>query len=100
MGRRVTCIDCTLQSSVEYEYFKERFSVSCAASFSKVSILAAVEWLLALPQGCPTCLLSSLVVAVATRHKSNSVLWQSFLQDCIGRAALDACCRILLLCPL
>ncbi|CAK0785563.1 hypothetical protein CVIRNUC_008773 [Coccomyxa viridis] len=25
----------TVQSSVEYEYFKERFSVSCAASFSK-----------------------------------------------------------------
>ena len=47
----MTCIHCTLQSSVEYEYFKERFSVSCAASFSKVSILAAVEWLLALPQG-------------------------------------------------
>ena len=38
------CGDCTLQSSVEYEYFKERFSVSCAASFSKVSISGAAEW--------------------------------------------------------
>ena len=43
------CGDCTLQSSVEYEYFKERFSVSCAASFSKVSISVAAEWLPALP---------------------------------------------------
>ena len=48
-GRRMMCGDCTLQSSVEYEYFKERFSVSCAASFSKVSISVAAEWLPALP---------------------------------------------------
>ena len=87
-----------LQSSVEYEYFTERFSVSCAASFSKVSILATAEWLLALPQGGGPCLQSSLTVAAATHHNSKSFLWSAVFQDHIGRAALGACCRVLLLC--
>jgi len=30
-----------VQSNVEYEYFKDRFTVSCAASFKKVSHLCA-----------------------------------------------------------
>ena len=83
-----------VQSSVEYEYFKERFSVSCAAAFGKVSIVAAAGWLRVLPRCKGTCLLSSLLVAATTPHDRKPFLWPDILQGFMGRAALDACCRV------
>ena len=77
MDSRVTCGGCGLQSSVEYEYFKERFSVSCAAAFSKVSTLAAGDWLLALPQCGDLCLLSLRHLAAAMLTTRS--LWQDVL---------------------